>query len=79
MLLSCMCGICMESSEVCVDTIHVPCEDTGELCYKPHFPGKVGSKSRRNCCLYVSLVAFILIITKGDLNWKFWSVVIKQF
>lgn len=41
----------MDSSKLHVDTAHVPFEVIGELCYKPHFSGKVESKSRLNFCL----------------------------
>lgn len=40
----------MKSSKVYVEIVHVPCEDTGELCYKLHFAGKAGSKFRLHLC-----------------------------
>lgn len=71
----------MESSKVCIDTVHVSCEDTGELHYKPCFPGKVESKSRLIFCL-AELVLFMwlpyLMIPKRHVNWKLWSVISKQ-
>lgn len=64
----------MESSKLCVDTVHVPYEGMGKLCHKPHFSGKVKSKSRLN----FHLAGFMFLLWLSS-SWYLKDILTESF